>query len=240
MTGESDGSTPGRPGEPFFTALSAGLLALVLVGFAPSLYLRPESAAPLRGMLVAHGVFLTAWYVLVVVQASLIAVGRGAPRIALHRGLGMASVVVVAGALVTSWVVSADLYRRGETDIMPPAALFFGNVFNLVGLVVCYSLGFLARSSDHGAHKRYMTLAGVVMIGPAAFRFLELFGVPGIYTIALQALIVSACFVYDRRTLGRVHRATWTGAGLMTLQIVGSFTIGSTAPWKAFVAFVAG
>ena len=123
----------------------------MLVGFAPSFYLRAESAAPLRGMLVAHGLFLTAWYLLVVVQAGLITLGHGATWIALHRRLGMASIVGVLGSVVTGWDVSVGFYRADKTDIMPPAALFFGNVFNLVGLAVCFTLGFLRRG-DPVAH----------------------------------------------------------------------------------------
>ena len=81
----------------FFPVFAASLLAMLVVGFAPSFFLRGLlfkipllSLLPMRPYLVAHGIVLTTWYVLVLVQACLVA----ARRTDLHRRLGVIGVAV--------------------------------------------------------------------------------------------------------------------------------------------------
>ena len=87
----------------FFFLFPHVLLALVLIGFAPTLYLRTlGNPPPIPFYLHVHGMILTGWYTVLVVQAWLIR--RGHP--ALHRTLGywMAAygVVVIAGIYTIS------------------------------------------------------------------------------------------------------------------------------------------
>lgn len=57
----------------FFTVMSGALLLFVLVGFSRSFYLRPfGDLPPLSGALHVHGAALTAWFVLLFVQALLV------------------------------------------------------------------------------------------------------------------------------------------------------------------------
>jgi hypothetical protein len=75
----------------FFPVVAGVLFAALLVGFAPSFFLRSLSASqPMPLYLYVHGVVLTAWYGLFLVQTALVA----ASRTALHRRLGLAAVVV--------------------------------------------------------------------------------------------------------------------------------------------------
>jgi len=107
----------GRRLRWFFPVLSGVLLAVLVVGFAPSFFLRGRITItpPLRLSalaqrlafgdlplyLVVHGVVLTAWYALVLAQTCLIAAGRTD----LHRrlgiaGIGVAMLIVPISALV--------------------------------------------------------------------------------------------------------------------------------------------
>src|SRR5262245_25318706 len=79
----------------FFPTVSGLLLAVLVFGFAPSFFLRgliriPVPLASLPPYLVAHGLLLTAWYALVLVQTCLVA----AHRTDLHRRLGVLAAVV--------------------------------------------------------------------------------------------------------------------------------------------------
>jgi len=73
--------------DPFFAAMSAVILAIVLSGFAPTLYLRPVfKPLPIPGYLYLHGIVLTSWFVWFTMQTFLIQ----SRRTALHRRLGVA------------------------------------------------------------------------------------------------------------------------------------------------------
>jgi len=53
----------------FFPIVSAGLLAALLVGFAPTLFLRSLfDVPPIPAYLYVHGIVLTTWFVLVFAQ----------------------------------------------------------------------------------------------------------------------------------------------------------------------------
>src|SRR3989442_13598714 len=81
--------SPGRASAErrFFTGMALAILATVIVGFSRSFFLRPlfpERPSPSEMIFYVHGVVFTAWIVLLVVQASLVAGGRTE----LHRKIG--------------------------------------------------------------------------------------------------------------------------------------------------------
>ena len=218
-------------GEPFFLGIAVAMLAVVVAGFWPSFYFRGDGEPPLSPYLVAHGVALTAWYVLVVAQPLLIRVGGARGRVALHRRIGMASSVLVAVMLWTGFVVAVAFYRKGPGDIVVSAsALLFANLFNLIGLTICYIAGVVHRRNPH-VHKRYMTWASVVIIAPATFRLVRGLGLPPWSAAIGQLVFVAVLLVYDYKRTKRIHRPTWIGTAIVLFQMLGSFTIGSSAPW---------
>lgn len=218
-------------GEPFFLAMSLALLAVVLAGFSSSFYFRDEALPSLSSDLVAHGVVLTIWFVTIVVQTVLVGVGRSPQRMQLHRRLGMASAAVVFATLWTGYVVTVEFYRKGPGDIVVGApALLFANLFNLVGMAICFVAGVRHRRNPP-AHKRYMTWASVVIIAPATFRLVQGLGFPPWSAALAQLVFVVVLFAYDKRATGRIHGPTWTGTAIVLFQMVGSFTIGSSDAW---------
>lgn len=106
----------------FFVATSGVLLAITLVGFSPSFFLKPlfdnpgqiarsaellrvaSGSEPSRSDLplhvVAHGVLATAWMILFFVQTLLIHTGRGR----LHRKLGVGGLFLAAGVAVSGGI----------------------------------------------------------------------------------------------------------------------------------------
>ena len=217
--------------EPFFLGMAVAMLAVVVAGFWPSFYGRGAGEPPLSAYLVAHGVALTAWYVLVVVQPALVRLGGEGRWVKVHRRLGMGSSVLVAFILWTGFVVSVEFYGKGPGDIVvSAAALLFANLFNLIGLTICFVAGVVHRRAPE-VHKRYMTWASVVIIAPATFRLVRGMGLPPWSAAIAQLVFVVILILYDRRRTGRVHRPTWVGTAIVLFQMVGSFTIGSSAAW---------
>src|SRR5262245_42395353 len=94
-----------RPQRWMFVILAAAILAVVLVAFAPTLYLRSRVGpmdvalqhADLPLHLVVHGIALTAWFSLLLIQPWLIAVGNRR----LHMRLGLFGVVAAVGVVAT-------------------------------------------------------------------------------------------------------------------------------------------
>ena len=73
--------------DPFFAVMSVVMFAIVLSGFAPTLYLRPVfKPVPVPGYPYIHGIALTSWFVWFFMQTLLIQ----SRRTALHRRLGVA------------------------------------------------------------------------------------------------------------------------------------------------------
>ena len=119
--GDTRGSTgSAQVHHRFFVVTSGVLLAIALVGFSPSFFLkvlfedpgmigrlaellRSDGAGSGLGVpelplhVVAHGVLTTAWYVLFFVQTLLINSGRRA----VHQKLGIGGLFLAAGVVVS-------------------------------------------------------------------------------------------------------------------------------------------
>ena len=82
----------------FAVGMALGMLAVNLVGFAPTLYLRPFfDVPPMPGYLYAHGAIGTVWFVFLVVQTMLVA----NQRVTIHRQLGYVGAVVAVFVMAT-------------------------------------------------------------------------------------------------------------------------------------------
>lgn len=218
---------PSKPrGEPFFTILAVLQLVTVLAGFAPSFYARPESLPPLSSMFAWHGAILTLWYVFVIVQSGLLGLRYGKTTLRVHMALGMLSLVLAVAIIYSGSVVAFDFYHAGsKVEILSPDGLLVANLMNLFGFFVCFTAG-IAKRKKPELHKRFLTLAGVVMIGPAAFRLVVNCGLAPPFSLLVQFGFVAAMFAYDRRRLRRTSPATWIAAGLIVLLIAVTLAVG--------------
>src|SRR5262245_45317186 len=175
--------------DPFFAAMSSVILAIVLSGFAPTLYLRPIfKPVPIPGYLFLHGIVLTSWFVWFFMQTLLIQ----SRRTALHRRLGVVGAVIAvavlfAGLLATSQVVgrviangidlNADASALGIGVSGPVvqflAGVVWGNLSSAVTFAVLAWTGILLRRRA-AAHKRLLVIATVSILGPALARLARL------------------------------------------------------------------
>ncbi|MFT4511409.1 MAG: hypothetical protein ACI89X_003802 [Planctomycetota bacterium] len=218
--------SPSKPGEPFFTVLAVVALAVVVAGFAPSFYLRGTDHQPLSPMFLWHGISLTAWYVLAIVQSALVGIRFSAGKLRVHQRLGMAATLIAIAVIYTGIAVAFDFYNGGTTNpILTPEGLLVANLMNLVSFAVCFVAGVALRKKPE-LHKRFLSLAGIVMIGPAAFRLVVSLGLAPPMSLIIQFGLVAAMFVYDRRRLQRISKASWIGVLLIVLMIVVTLAVG--------------
>ncbi len=220
-------------------AISAAILAIVLIGFTPTLYLRLLfDVPPIPGFLYLHGALLTAWFVLVVAQAALIR----SRSVTAHRRLGVVGVcvgvaVVVTSSIVTFRFVDRIMHRPGETDITLSVMMGFGADAPLLGLaatalwgnltslatftVLLGSAVLMRNRSD--VHRRLMMLASLSILPPAIARISRwpgLGGDLGPFVPVVMVLLLLAMVWFDLNTRRRVHRATVIGGASVVLGIV--------------------
>jgi uncharacterized membrane protein YozB (DUF420 family) len=233
--------TPASSEHRFFTGIACVLLAAVLLGFARSFFLRPlfpgwpSAAEPIFYL---HGVLFTAWIVLFVVQASLVAQGRTD----LHRRVGPWGAALALAMVVLGTLGALVAARRatGFTGVaVPPLQFLAVPLFDMLMFALFVALAVAwRRRAQH--HKRLMLLAtisittaaiarwpGVLPLGPLAF-----FGITDLFIVALA--------LWDRRSLGRVHAATlWGGLALVLSQAL-RLAVSGSEPWLGFARWATG
>jgi hypothetical protein len=239
----------------FFFWMSALLLAFVLIGFAPTLYLREFfPALPIPGYLYAHGIIVTTWFVWLVLQTSLVRNGHTAT----HRRMGVigaviGAAVVVAGPMATVGVV-ARMRAMGldwDTDIsaLPflgvegvPMLNFAAQVVwtNFVSIAVFAGLlaaALLLRRNPQ-AHKRLMLLGSIVTVAPALARISRwpiIGGEDSGFIPAMLLALLLSVVVHDLVTMRRLHRATWIGVAAIVLGTVAVQAIAGSEFGRAVV-----
>ena len=155
----------------FFLVMAIVLFLPVAVGFGPTFFLRPWSGAkdylggPFPVHLVIHGSVLSAWYLLFIVQTTLVA----AHRVDLHRRLGVIGVGLAVAVVVASVVTIVRSVPRATILGLPAEVslgIVLGDTAALVGFVA-YVAGGVYLRRNAAAHKRLMLLAATVIVGPA-------------------------------------------------------------------------
>ncbi|MDW3648974.1 MAG: hypothetical protein R8P61_18030 [Bacteroidia bacterium] len=210
--------------DRYFFILHSLLLLLVLLGFAPSFYLRPLSnQAALPFHLLIHGISCTSWFILCLLQVYLIQ----SHRTLSHKKLGTsASILAPAIFLSGLWVMYhriQNFYVKNGNDLSGrldyrefESMLIWGDIFVLISFLLLVYLGYRFRQKIHH-HKRYMLFASIMIVPQAFVRigklpFLQLGDDPGasgsIYAVLGPVLILLSLIFYDRKTLGKVHPVT--------------------------------
>jgi hypothetical protein len=246
-----------------FVILSIMMFAVVLIAFAPTLYLRttlPGTDTLLGNVripnyLIVHGVILTTWFVLFVIQNWLVA----SRNIGLHKRLGVLAAVIAAAVVTSSAYTVARVTPRAiavghklgtagdQTE--PILRQYFVPIVvaDLMALVVftlfvCAALYWRRRPATH---KRLMLLASVMILGPA-FSPGRLVGrtlamiMPETWPWRVFVVVcIGALLWHDRATRGRIEPATvWgsvtlVGAVLLVGIIIESSGAAVIAHWLA-------
>jgi uncharacterized membrane protein YozB (DUF420 family) len=214
----------------FFFVAHCALLAVVLVGFGRTFYLRAFfDIGPLPTQLYVHGAILTLWFSFAVAQAWLIR----SKQLQWHRRVGYVAATYAAAVVVSGMVVNSHL---AATLISPAEAeniIVWGNYLTLLMFALFVALGVLLRKRAE-AHKRLMLLASVAIVGPALGRFpmwpIFAGGLDAArnYAIGGLLLLLTSLIVYDIVTRRRPHPVTWLGALATVVSLAVSVALGVT------------
>jgi hypothetical protein len=239
IASRAQSSFRGEPPTRYYVgiAIIAGLL--VFAGFARSYYLRPLfgfSFLPL--FLHLHGIVMTSWFVLFIVQSRLIA----AHRIDLHRRLGIFGAVLAPLMFVMTCAVAIRAGRRGLNPfpeaMTAPAFLLLNLGVMATFLILVIAALWLRRRSEF--HKRLMVMATISLMGAVFSRLpVEFVETGGLWTnIALEESFVLACVIVDIVRTRRLHPAFLWG-GLFTMaSYPGLVWVGNTSAWARLAAWI--
>ena len=199
----------------FYSRYALAMAAIVVIGFAPSFYLRglvhyPRPNPTLPPHVMIHGLVFTTWIVIFVAQTQLIAAGRRD----MHMKLGMASFLFA-------------LILVPLSAISPFAVMLW--------------LGWRHRREAQW-HKRSMLVVALILMEPAIGRFP--IGPPLLAVHAVGALLSLALFVplllWDRKTIGHLHPATSLGLSMTALAIAVRLTFLATGAWAPIARMLPG
>ena len=228
-----------NPERIFFSAMAVAMAALVFVGFARSFFLRiwfPEAetyAAP-ETIFYVHGALFAAWMVLLIVQTSLVRIGR----VDLHRKLGtlgatLVPVMVLIG--ITGALVAA---RRpdGFVGVPVPPLQFLAIPFFSVILFGLLAALAVVRRHDAASHKRLMLLATVNLLGAAVVRIplQSIATLDPLSQLMLPSVFIILLALWDVRALRRLHPVTlWAGLAIIATPPF-QFWVMGTESWLVF------
>lgn len=224
-------------GIGFFQAMAILFLVLTVVGFAPTFFLRPwfeSSPLPLR--LHIHGFFTTLWVVIFLVQTVLLA----QRRVALHRRMGMLSIAVAGGFVVSGFAILFFLaagYPDNGWELATISSVVWGNIAGLTLFSVFFGVGIALRARAQ-IHKRMMLFATLSMMGPPLVRIghSDLFRISdslvandAIFALGGFLSLYALVLIHDLRTLGRPHPALlWVAASHFGLIFAAGLGMAST------------
>jgi len=219
--------TPLQSHTLFYKRMGLILIALLLMGFTPIVFNRFQSGGTLGPALIFHSFAYLLWFVLFVVQASLIA----KKNIKLHQTLGKTSLAVVALLTISALIVTKNAYAAGSNAGTPftPSHFIILPSMAMVMFIILYTLGFLNRREGE-THKHYMLLASIVIMDPGLARLAMTLGVPPL-ALFMHFGLLGTVMVYDRKNKRKIHKATKIATAILVTNYISLFTFGPTETW---------
>jgi hypothetical protein len=209
----------------FYSIAAMVMLIMALVGFHP-FYFKGEGmagrkiSADLFPLVLVHGTFTTAWFVLFLTQALLIA----SRNRRLHMKLGWAAAGVALGITITGFMVAVRSVRP------VPEIPFWGMAYRQfllvmlteIGLFALFSLGGVLARRRPERHRATMLLASLSILPGATVRMpflFPIFGEGGSMGIFGPIFTLGAAFLLVRSLLiGAFDR--WFAAGYVALVVL--------------------
>jgi hypothetical protein len=201
----------------FFPVASILILIFSVIGFSDNLFTDVTQKSNSDPKFIIHGLFCFAWIIILVIQTNFIRKGN----IKAHMKLGVAGMVAAAGVFITTVYIFVVIYKGWDT--MPYYVKSNRIFMPLFGVWVW--LGYRNRRKPI-LHKRFMYIATLYMLGPILDRAIDLFYLDKIFSeFFLYDVIVKVIwglffiflFIYDWKTLRKVHLLSIIGAALFVV-----------------------
>lgn len=230
----------------FYTRMAIFLVVIVLLGFAPSFYLRgivpayPRPNPTLPPTVILHGLVFTAWMALLVAQTQLIAARKHGVHMTLGTFAMLFAILMIPIMYLTAvWQVA----RANQPPFTTPLE------WTIVPIAVIPPFAFLVwdawrKRRQAQWHKRLILGAAILIVAGPGFTRIPLapptFAGFFIQLLAGICLLYAPVFIWDRRTQGRVHPATWTGFAACLFSAAVPLALMATHSWEAIARSLPG
>jgi hypothetical protein len=226
----------------FYSGMAIVLALTVIIGFAPTYYLRLLGEAPMTTLIGRpmsptvhmHAVLFTGWLLLFVVQTALVA----AHRVRLHQRLGIGGAVLAAAMIVVGVKTAIDGAAAGSAPPgVDPLAFLAIPLFDILFFGGFVSAALLLRRNRE-AHKRLMLLAYISIIAAAVARIPGVLPLGPLAFYGLSFTFLAFGILYDLFSRRRVHKAYIWGGTLLVLSVPLRLVISGTGAWQSFAEFL--
>jgi uncharacterized membrane protein YozB (DUF420 family) len=243
----------------FYIAVALLVIIINVAGFAPSLLDQSMRNGRPSSLVVIHGVVASAWLLLFLAQATLVATGRTS----IHRRLGAIALVLTVVMIVLVFQITIEMVPRGHDlsgdltrlAVAPGAPVRsvaerdggLGGLVAVLGFGVLVAAGWWYRRQPE-IHKRVMLVAVLSLTsvplghlaGYVVGRWPDLYGPARLAPFA-GILLLFAGAVHDKVTRGRIHPVSvWVPLAFISGMLLVGRAVGPSAPWRQFVAWLAG
>ena len=225
-------------GSRLYTWAAVMMIVIVFAGFAYTYYLKELFGTPaLPSLLHLHGLVMSLWFALFLVQVSLVATGR----VDLHRRVGVVGALLAALVVVVGVSTAINAARLGHTPGPPPLVFLTIPLGDMLVFPALIGAGlYFRRRSDF--HKRLMLLSSLSLLTAAIARiplsFITAGGLPLFF--GLTDLCIIICVAYDTVKNRRLHPAFGWGLLFIVASQALRFMLAGTAAWAQFAAWLVG
>ena len=232
------GTLQNSGGSRFYIPVAITMIVIVFAGFAYTYYLKELFGAPaLPGLLHLHGLVMTLWFALFLLQVSLIAAGR----VDLHRRVGVVGALLAALVVVVGVITAITAARLGHTPGPPPLVFLTIPLGDMLVFPALIGAGlFFRHRSDF--HKRLMLLSSLSLLTAAIARipvsFISAGGLPLFF--GLTDLCIVTCVAYDTVKNHRLHPAFGWGVLVIVASQALRVMLAGTSAWVQFAAWLVG
>lgn len=225
-----------RMDRPLYRWAPLACALIVVAGFARTFYLKQMfGTPPLSALLMGHGLLMTAWFALFIVQTRLVAIGRTD----LHRRVGVVGALMALAILIVGPAVAITAARLGHSPGPPPLVFLAVPLGDMLVFALLVGTGlYYRRRSD--IHRRLMLLSFVGVMTAAIARVpVDAWQQAGIVAyFGVTILLVLACVAYDTLRHRRLHPAFAWGAGLIIVSWPLRLALTTTAAWMTFATWL--
>jgi len=215
----------------FYFSIAVAVALLLTLGFMRTFYARPLfDLPPLPTLMQIHGAAFTAWFLLFLVQTRLIATHN----VKAHKTLGLFGAGLAVVIIVLGTMTAFSLALASRPKVGPPASGFMLLALTDIVLFTAFVGAALALRRRPALHKRFMVLAMISVLGPAVGRLIDLAGAGAYFPqiqMAVPALFVTWCLIYDWRKHHIVHPVFAYGGALIVISWPLRIALASTAAW---------
>lgn len=226
----------------FYGGMAIVLALTVLIGFAPTYYLRllgeapmsTVSGKPMTTVVHLHGALFTGWVVLFIIQTALVA----ARRVKLHQWLGIAGAVLAAAMFVVGVTTAIAGAAAGAAPPgVDPLAFLAIPLFDMLLFGGFVALAMVLRRNRE-AHKRLMLLAYVSIIVAAVARLPGVLPMGPPVFFGLAFLFAGLGIGYDYFSRRRIHPVYIWGGLLLVLSVPVRLFVSGTDTWRQFAGWL--